>query len=116
MEPWFTNASAQLQDLEIAARQYLLSMSPAIEERLAYDIPFYYYHGRIWYLNLQKDHFDLGFCNGHLLSNQHGLLVRAGRKVVRTVALAVLSDLSQPGLHETLLEAMIVNETLKRNG
>jgi len=46
----------------------LLSCLPQMEARLTYNIPFYYYFGRLCYLNPKVSGVDLGFCRGALLA------------------------------------------------
>lgn len=91
----------------------ILSCAPQMEARLTYNIPFYYYFGRLCYLNPKGASVDLGFCRGALLS-PHPLLGRTELKEVRIIHFSDLKAIAEAVLKPLVFEAMILNE-LTRN-
>lgn len=65
---------------------------PEAEERLSYNVPYYYGKRRICFIwpssvpwgNVKKDGVLLGFCYGHLLPDEEGYLEKGNRKQVLT--------------------------------
>lgn len=91
----------------------ICACAPQMEARLTYNIPFYYYFGRICYLNPKENSVDLGFCRGALLS-EHPLLGRTELKEVRIINYKRLQDIEEETLTPLIFEAMIVNEMMKK--
>lgn len=87
----------------------ILSCAPQMEAKLTYHIPFYYYYGRLCYLNLKEDGVDLGFCRGALLSDHH-LLGRKELKEVRIIHYNNLQEINVVELLPIIFEAIILNE------
>ena len=95
-------------------RYLILSASPQIEEKLVYNIPFFYGKRRIFYLNPLKDGVDLGFCDGYLISENPLLKIKA-RTQVRTIFYENLSDIDEEILLPLIHEAVIIDQNkLKR--
>lgn len=87
----------------------LMSCAPQMEARLTYDIPFYYYLGRLCYLNPKSDGVDVGFCRGAQMS-PHPLLGRTELKEVRLIHYSNPAEIDESELKPLLFEAMILNE------
>jgi hypothetical protein len=98
-------------------RQMLLAAGPHhLEERLSYNIPFYYYYGRLCYLNPHRSGVDLGFCRGSKLSNEQGLLGEKGRVAVRSITYRTEAEIDEPALREMVQEALLLNELQYNSG
>jgi hypothetical protein len=91
----------------------LLSCASQMEVRLTYNIPFYYYFGRLYYLNPKDIGVDLGFCRGALLSD-HPLLGRKELKEVRIIHFESLQKITKEELQPIIFEAIILNELMKK--
>jgi len=90
-------------------RGLILSASPFIEEKLVYNIPFFYSKKRIFYLNPQETRVDLGFCEGYLLSDNHVLQTK-NRKQVKTITFNNISEIDEDVLLPIIHEAIIIDE------
>ncbi|MBL7967935.1 MAG: DUF1801 domain-containing protein [Prolixibacteraceae bacterium] len=91
----------------------LMSYAPQMEARLTYNIPFYYYFGRLCYLNPKGKGIDLGFCRGAMLSD-HYLLGRKELKEVRIIHFRNYQDIREHEILPIISEAMIINELAKK--
>jgi len=90
-------------------RQLILSASPQIEEKLVFNIPFFYGRKRIFYLNPAKNGVDLGFCDGHLMA-ENPLLETKNRSQIRTAFFSHLSEIPDEILLPLIHEAIILDE------
>ena len=104
----------ELRDVAQALRSILLSISPSIEEKYSYKVPFYYYHGPLCYINKMKDHIYIGFVKGYELDDEYDLLEKGDRKMVRIIRYGCISDIekSKPAFY--INQAMILNEIRKK--
>lgn len=93
----------------------ILSCAPKIEARLTYQIPFYYYFGRLCYLNPKTQGVDLGFCRGSLMAD-NPLLGRTELKEVRIIHFNSSHEIEEELLVPLIYEAMIINEMFKKKG
>ena len=110
----FCTALKQPQkDIVQALRTLILEAAPGIEERLSHRIPFYFYHGRVFYISVYPNRVTLGFCRGNSLADEHGLL-SGNQQTVRHYHLVTLADLKPKKLTPLLHEALLLNESLKR--
>jgi hypothetical protein len=91
-------------------QQLILASAPQLEEKLSYRIPFYYYFGRLCYLNPHRQGVDIGFCRGFELSNEQGLLEAKDRKEVKTITYRTPDVIAERPLREILQEALLLNE------
>lgn len=95
-------------------RHLILSASPQIEEKLVYNIPFFYGRKRIFYLNPVKNGIDLGFCNGYIME-KNPLLETKNRSQIRTAFFNNLSEITEEILLPLIHEAIIIDQNkLKR--
>jgi hypothetical protein len=91
----------------------LISCAPHMEARLTYNIPFYYYFGRLCYLNPKENSLEMGFCRGAMM-NQNELLSRTELKEVRIIKYANIQEIREENLLPLIYEAMILNELTKK--
>lgn len=92
---------------------YLLAEELSLEAKIKYNIPFYYNHSWICYLNADKGGgVELAFTRGNELSNEQGLLDTKGRKQVMSVLITEPEQINDPVLHEVLQEAILLDETV----
>jgi hypothetical protein len=96
-------------------QRIILDSAPQIEEKLSYKIPFYYYYGRLCYLNPHRHGVDIGFCRGFALANETGLLESKNRAEVKTITYPAADTIAEKPLREILQEALIVNEWYIQN-
>ena len=93
----------------------ILASAPQLEEKLSYRVPFYYYLGRLCYLNPHRRGVDIGFCRGFELSNEQGLLAAKDRTEVKTITYGTVAAIAEKPLREILQEALLLNEWHCRN-
>lgn len=100
-----------------ALHQHILNLVPQVQPVIKFRTPFYVYHRWLCYINPVKDHIELGFPYGYLLSNAQGLLSAApmqekGKDLaqVRKVYIHRAEDLNAEGILEIIAEAALLNE------
>ena len=98
--------------LVLSLREIILNSSKKIEERMTYGIPFYYYFGRLCYLNTTKKGLDIAFCKGIKLSEKFEQIERKNRKEVATITVNSLSEIDKVLLRKIMMEAMLLNEII----
>ena len=82
-----------------------------LTDKIRYNIPFYYGHSWICYLNpVGEDRVELAFLRGNELSNAAGLLLSKGRKQVAGVEFASVQDIPKEALDDILQEAILLDE------
>lgn len=91
----------------------IMSCAPQMEARLTYNIPFYYYYGRLCYLNSKEIEVDLGFCRGALFA-ENPILGRTELKEVRIITHKNLYEIQVESLRSFIFEAMILNVMSKK--
>jgi len=96
-------------------RALILSASPFIEEKLVYNIPFFYGKKRIFYLNPQKTWVDLGFCEGYLLA-ENPILQTKERTQVKTIRYTTISEIIDDDLLPIIHEAIIIDQLKNKKG
>lgn len=94
-------------------RELILSASPFIEEKMLYNIPFFYGTKRIFYINPQKKWVDLGFCQGYLLG-ENEVLQSKNRTQVKTIRFISSEEIKDDILLPIIHEAIIIDQ-LKNN-
>ena len=103
-------------------RDLVLDSIPDVQERLTYNVPYYYRHSRICFIwpssvpwgSVPQYGVQLGFCNGNLLSNEEYYLERGKRKKVFTKTFVDISEIDVDLIRAYLFEAVDVDDTLKR--
>ncbi len=111
------------QSLAGRLRGLILECIPDVEERLSYGVPYFYRFSRIcfiWPASAPNSGHDegvlLGFCRGHLLSNENGLFDMGQRKEVGIVQYRSLREIDEDAVRETLYEAVLADEEMGRKG
>ncbi|GAB5472388.1 MAG: hypothetical protein Mars2KO_04870 [Maribacter sp.] len=97
-------------------RSILLHLQAVIEHTVAdvdlkykYRIPFFYTEGRPFcYMNQSKDYVDLCFWNAAHLTVHRELMVKDGRKVMRSLRYKSLEEINDMVLVEVLQDAYAV--------
>ena len=100
-------------------RNLVKSASDRLTEKLSYGVPYFYGHSRICFIwpasagaiTISKG-VILGFCRGHLLSNENKLLEGRGRKEVWDVIYEDASQIDPVRIRETLMEAILLDEEI----
>ena len=101
---------SDLRDIGTALRNIILSASPAIEEKFAYKVPFYYYLGPLCYLNKTSDQLYIGSVKGNELEDAYNILESGNRKLVRIIRFGNISDVKKHELLFYINQSMIINE------
>jgi len=90
----------------------LLVNEYGLRPKIAYRIPFYYLNGRVCYLNpIKGGGIDFAFMRGIYLSNSDLILEQRDRKQICSVEIKKLTTPLLNGLHEIILEAILLDET-----
>lgn len=94
-------------------RNIILETSPKFTEKLSYGVPYFYINSRVCFiwpasspLSIHKQGVQLGFCRGNQLSNPHGIMNMADRKVVGIVLYNHLNEINEDLVKELLFEAI----------
>ena len=94
-------------------RQIILNASPKINEKYAYQCPFYYFKRPLAYLYTtakNPNNVILGFCQGAQLSNDQGLLVASDRKQIRHIVCGNYNEVPWNAIREIVNEAVLLQE------
>ena len=112
IDEYITHQSLDNQVILEGLRQVILQAAPYIEERLSYGVPYYYAHGGLCYLSVQRNLAYIGFVHGYALDDASGILETKGRKQVKSISFASRQDWLQKReqVMRTLQEALLVNE------
>ena len=94
-------------------RHEIMSIANGVEERMAYRIPFYYYHGPLCYLNPKANGIDLGFTKAQLFTTTREYLDFEKRKKMGSLFIPNLESLDLEVLRMVLVEAVEVNLSVK---
>ena len=109
---YIQNQPAKARVLMQTLRNRIVESMPYCDEKVTYDIPFFYYKRRMCYLYLSKKKKDvvlLGFCQGAQLSNEQGLLVGNG-KVIRVIEFDLNQTQDLDLVQEVINEAVILQD------
>lgn len=94
----------------------LITVYPEITGKIRYRIPFYYRKKWVCYMNpIKKNGIELVFINGHLLSNEQGMLQAKGRRQVCGISLYDAEAIPEEAILEILQEAFLVDEELAKS-
>lgn len=111
------------EELEITEylREIIFKEIPDCNEKLAYNVPFYYRHSRVCYIwpsSIPWGGIDsgvaLGFCKGYLLSDEISYLEKKDRKEIRTKTFSSVEQIDPELLRSYLLEAKEIDEYSQR--
>ncbi len=98
-------------------RGIILETDPRIREKLSYGVPYFMKNRRLCFIWPQsvpygpKDALvSLGFCYGHMLSNNQGVLLHEGRTQVYIIKYNALTEIEETTIGEILQEALMVDE------
>jgi len=91
-------------------RELILSCSPTINEEISYGLPFYYYHGRLCYINAHDDGVELGFCRGKEIKDPYGLLEPTDRNDVKSVSFKSVKNINPDKVIALIYQALLINE------
>lgn len=91
-----------------------------MEQKVRYELPFYYQKGWICYLDFTKtERLELAITTGNELSNTQQLLTSKGRKQLYRVDMTDFSRIPNNANNEIVQEKLLLNETVayasKRN-
>ena len=79
--------------------------------RIQWRIPTYHRKRLVCYLNpIENEGIELAFVKGSLLSNEQGILLRKGRKLVAGVELFEAKEIDQVLLDQIIHEALILDD------
>ena len=108
-------------------RSLIVECLPAATEKEYYGegVPFYSHHRQICFiwpasvfwgpkrtLEIQKGKgVSLGFCQGNLMSNEHGVLKAEGRKQVYVMYFHSIKDINDEQVRSLLFEAGLIDDT-----
>lgn len=99
-----------------ALRNIILECLPECEEKLSYNVPYYYRHSRIcciWPASIPWGGFDsgvvIGFCRGNQLSDKINYLEKGNRKKVYTKTFHSVDEIEPDLLKSYLYEAIDID-------
>ena len=103
-------------------REIIFECIPECEEKLSYNVPYYYRHARICFLwpasvpwgNVKMDGVQLGFCKGYLLQDDINYLEKGSRKQVFSKTFFTIEDIDVDLLRSYLFDAVEVDEASQK--
>jgi hypothetical protein len=97
-------------------RSILFDVEPRIEEKFSFGVPYYKRNRMVCFIWPQsalygpkKDLVSFGFCYGHMLSNDQGVLNHEGRTQVYIIRYSALQEIDEPVLREIIQEALLID-------
>jgi uncharacterized protein YdhG (YjbR/CyaY superfamily) len=95
-------------------RRWALDLGPHAQEKMSYNVPFFYFYGPLCYLNPVAEGVDLSFTKGNKLSNEQQLLENKKRKTVASIRFHSLAEVEEreEQIRQILNEAAILNQYL----
>jgi hypothetical protein len=98
-------------------REIILDVDPRITEKLSYGVPYFSRNRRICFIWPQSAPYgpkdalvSLGFCYGHMLSNDQRILKHEGRTQVFIVGYSTIDEINDREITEILIEALMVDD------
>ena len=117
IDAWIAALPTERQPLAHHARELLLGLHPAIDERWAFGGPFVYCHRKIFvFFANDKAGFYLGMAYGAQLSDPHGLLTATDRALIRHYRVSSVADLESETFLELLGQQLDISAAAARNG
>lgn len=114
VDEYISDLSETQQILAEKVRNMLISLVPAIEEKLSFKIPFYHFFGMFSYINAVPNGIDIGFCRGKDLIEAFPQLELKERAIVASIRLYTIKDIKAFELREIIVSAAIWNEEAKK--
>ncbi len=108
------------QQICIRLRDIVLRAAPDFEEMLSYGVPYYFRHRRvccIWPASAKggpKRGVFLGFCQGHLLSNEQGMVEMGNRKQFGLIRFYDVKEIHEAIILEILQEALLIDDHMHK--
>ena len=111
VEAYIIDLEGNQKEIMLYLHSYLEGLN--LQSKIRYRVPFYYGKSWICYINPQKKGgVELVFLRGNEMANENGLLDARGRSQVMGVFIHNLKDIPQEAIQETLMEAIILDETV----
>lgn len=103
-------------------REIIFECIPAVEEKLSYNVPYYYGNRRICFIwpssipwgNVEKDGVLFGLCYGNLLTDDLNYLEKGQRKQVFAKTFLDVSDINEDLVRNYLFQAVDLDEGFGR--
>jgi hypothetical protein len=109
--------------IAIRLRNSILETAPMLREKLSYGVPYYFLKKRICFIwpasapiPGKTPGVALGFCEGHLMANEEGLLLAEGRKQVLMIHYTSVSQINPDLVRQWVHEAILISEQNIRQG
>lgn len=117
IDAWIDVLPDELQPLVQHARELLLGLHPAIDERWSFGGPFLYCHGKIFvFFAYDNAGFYLGLAFGAQLADPHGMLTATDRALIRHYRVSALADVESEAFLELLGQQLDISTTAARQG
>jgi len=114
VDRYIFDASPEHQKILFALRDLILSMSPKIEEKFSFKVPFYAYHNALCYLSISKKQVYMGFIQGSQLHDESGLLTQGHRKLIAVIIFDDHKPIPYDTIQNLLVQSMMVLEEKKK--
>ena len=107
-------------------RAIILECLPTATEKNLYGAPFYTHHRMICFMwppsifwgapnrSLQERGVTLGFCQGNLMSNESGVLLKENRKKMLCMYFKSLKEIKDDEIRTLLFEAELIDQSLRK--
>lgn len=109
VDKYLSHLPEGIRNLSEYLRNIILTASGQVEEHLKHNIPFYYYKGKLCYINPFDDRVILGFSRGADMPDEHSML-KGSQKTVRHAVFYPGSEIDEEKIRNLIFEALIVNE------
>jgi uncharacterized protein len=113
VERYIYEASPEHQKILWAVRKLILEMSPKVEEKFSFNVPFYHYYGALCYLSITKKYVYMGFIKGSQLHDESGLLTQGHRKIVAIITFENNNPIPYETIRTLLIQSMLLLEEKK---
>lgn len=83
VDDYIDSQNEEYIELILPVRNFICCKFPELEERISYNVPFYYLNGPLCYISPNKEGIYLGFTNGFKINEFPYDLVAEGRKQIK---------------------------------
>lgn len=111
---YISDCDPRVQQIMYALREVIVNAHPQIQESIKYKLPFYTYHGLLFFLNPRKDYVEMGFCNGAFLHDERGIFKALDRAYIRHLYVYNIEDAFKDSTRELIQQAILYNEVKKK--